>query len=218
MKNRDEFIKNNIGLVHSCANRFRNKGIEYDDLFQAGSMGMVKAFDNFDESRGFQFSTYAVPVILGEIKRLFREGGSVKVSRSLKELSLKITREREAYQKEFHDEPSVSFLAQKLEVDSFQILQAMEISVPPMSLTNQDDDFDNNQIDIKVESESDKVADYLSLKAVLTTLSKEDRLLIMLRYFDDKTQSDIAKVLGITQVQVSRREKKILEQLKKLLL
>lgn len=216
-ENRDKYIGDNIGLVHSCANRFRGKGIEYDDLFQAGSVGLVKAFDNFDTERGVQFSTYAVPVILGEIKRLFREGGSVKVSRSLKELSLKINKVREQYMKLNNDEPTISYLAEELEVDSFQIIQAMEISLPPVSLTQDDDDFNNNQIDVPVDSESDQIADILSIKEVLGKLSPEDRTLIVMRYFHYKTQSETAKVLGITQVQVSRREKRILERLKKML-
>lgn len=214
---RDTYIGKNIGLVHSCANRFRNKGIEYDDLFQAGSIGLVKAYDNFDTERGVQFSTYAVPVILGEIKRLFREGGSVKVSRSLKELSLKINRVRDEYMKRNNDEPTISFLADKLEVDSFQIIQAMEISLPPVSLTQDDDDFNNNQVDVPVESESEQIADILSIKEVLGKLNKEDRTLIVMRYFHYKTQSETAKVLGITQVQVSRREKRILQRLRKML-
>lgn len=216
-KNRDEYIGSNIGLVHSCANRFRGKGIEYDDLFQAGSVGLVKAYDNFDTERGVQFSTYAVPVILGEIKRLFREGGSVKVSRSLKELSLKINRARDDYMKKNNDEPTISWLAGELEADSFQIIQAMEISVPPVSLTQDDDDFNNNQVDVPVEAESDQIADILSIKEVLGKLNKDDRTLIVMRYFHYKTQSDTAKVLGITQVQVSRREKRILERLRKML-
>ncbi|MGL5973297.1 MAG: sigma-70 family RNA polymerase sigma factor [Oscillospiraceae bacterium] len=218
MVDRDNYIKNNIGLVHSCANKFRNKGIEYDDLFQAGSIGLIKAYDNFDTERGVQFSTYAVPVILGEIKRLFREGGSVKVSRSLKELSLKINRERESYIKNNNDEPTVNYLAEKLEVDYFQIVQAMEVAAPIISLTNSDDDFNVGQIDIKIESEAEKLSDTLALTSILEKLKEEDKKLIMLRYVYYKTQSDTAKILNTTQVQVSRREKKILEKLRLMLL
>lgn len=214
MNDRENYIKNNIGLVHSCANKFKNKGIEYDDLFQAGSVGLVKAYDNFDKERGVQFSTYAVPVILGEIKRLFREGGCVKVSRSLKELSIKINREREKYIKANNDEPTVSFLAQKLEVDYFQVIQAMEVSSPVMSLTNDDDNFGSGQIDIKVDSEIEKLADIIALKDVLNRLEKNDKQLILLRYVHYKTQSETAKILGVSQVQVSRKEKRILERLR----
>ena len=113
---RDEFIENNLGLVHACANRFRGRGIEYDDLYSAGCMGLVKAYDAFDEERGVQFSTYAVPVILGEIKKLFRDGGSVKVSRSLKELSLKINAARDTLQKKTGAQPTVGELAAYLQV------------------------------------------------------------------------------------------------------
>ena len=146
---RGEFIEKNLGLVHSCAGRFKGRGIEYDDLFSAGCMGLVKAYDGFDGSRGLCFSTYAVPVILGEIKKLFRDGGTVKVSRSLKEL-------------------------------------------------------------IPEESCEETVSDLLSLKSVLGTLTKEERTLIYLRFFKNKTQSETARVLHTTQVQISRKERKIL--------
>jgi len=214
MRDRDNYIKSNIGLVHSCANRFKNKGIEYDDLFQAGSVGLVKAYDNFDTDRGVQFSTYAVPVILGEIKRLFREGGCVKVSRSLKELSMKINRERESHIKLNNEEPTVNYLAEKLDVDYFSVIQAMEVSAPVISLTNGDDDFNTGQIDVRVDSEMDKLADIIALKDVLSKLSEDDKRLILLRYVHYNTQSQTAKILGVSQVQVSRKEKRILERLR----
>ena len=155
----------NLGLVHLCANRFRNRGIEYDDLYGAGCIGLVKAAKAFDSDRGVKFSTYAVPVILGEIKRLFRDGGTIKVSRSIKELSMRLVRERERF------------------------------SIPDI-----------------------EIADRLSLRQVIASLEAEDRKLIYLRYFQNKTQMETAKQLGMSQVQVSRREKKLLtlmrEQLK----
>ena len=159
---RDILITENMGLVHTCAHRFTGKGIEYEDLFQAGCMGLVKAFDAFDRERGVRFSTYAVPVILGEIKKLFRDGGTVKVSRSLKELSLRINAAREHHSKLCGAEPTLSQLAEEL--------------------------------------------------------GEEDRLIIQLRFYGGKTQSDTAKLLHTTQVQISRRERKILKVMRDRLL
>ena len=186
----------NLGLVHLCANRFRNRGIEYDDLYGAGCIGLVKAAKAFDSDRGVKFSTYAVPVILGEIKRLFRDGGTIKVSRSIKELSMRLVRERER-----------------------AVALAMNVALPPVSLTESSDEDDRHgQIDIPVDAPDIEIADRLSLRQVIASLEAEDRKLIYLRYFQNKTQMETAKQLGMSQVQVSRREKKLLtlmrEQLK----
>lgn len=208
-QDRESFVKQNLGLVHSCAHRFTGKGIEYDDLFSAGCMGLVKATDAFDEERGVKFSTYAVPVILGEIRRLFRDGGSVKVSRSLKELSMRATRERERFMLKSGREPTVSELAGLLEVTPEQAIEALEVSVPPMSLTTEDDDG-GGQLDIRVDAPDEQLTDSISIKEVVNALDAPDRKLIILRYFQYKTQMETAKELGMTQVQVSRREKKIL--------
>ena len=135
MSGREERICDNIGLVHACARRFMGRGIEYDDLFQSGCMGLVKAADGFDEERGLKFSTYAVPVILGEIRRLFRDGGTVKVSRSLKELSLRASRERDAFTAREGREPSVGELADLLGVEREQAVEALGASMPALSLT-----------------------------------------------------------------------------------
>lgn len=206
---KEEFIKSNLGLVHLCANKFRGRGIEYDDLFSSGSIGLIKAFDGFDEERGVKFSTYAVPVILGEIKRLFRDGGAIKVSRSLKELSLKTARHIEYFTKLNSREPTISELATILEVDEENIIEALNVSRPPLSLTV-DDGEETNQIDIKVESPDEELSDLISLKEVIESLKEKDKNLIKLRYFCGKTQVETAKLLNMTQVQISRREKKIL--------
>ena len=208
-QDRDSFVKQNLGLVHSCAHRFTGKGIEYDDLFSAGCMGLVKAADAFDEDRGVKFSTYAVPVILGEIRRLFRDGGSVKVSRSLKELSMRATKERERFMLKTGREPTVSELADLLEVTPEQAIEALEVSVPPMSLTT-DDEEGGGQLDIRVDSPDEQLTDSISIKEVVNSLDEPDRKLILVRYFPYKTPLETAKELGMTQVQVSRREKKIL--------
>lgn len=206
---RDRFIQENMGLVHACAHRFQGKGIEYDDLFSAGSMGLVKAVDGFDQNRGVQFSTYAVPVILGEIRRLFRDGGSVKVSRSLKELSVRVNREREQFILVNGIEPTIGQLADRLELSVEQVVEALGAGTPPISLTESPDEG-GGQIDIPVDSLDERITNHISLEEVMKLLDTRDRLIIQRRYFDYKTQSEIAKELGMTQVQVSRREKKIL--------
>ena len=200
----------NLGLVHLCANRFRNRGIEYDDLYGAGCIGLIKAAKAFDSERGVKFSTYAVPVILGEIKRLFRDGGAVKVSRSVKELSLKISRYRDKCISSHGREPLISELCEYSGEDEEAIIEALNVAIPPVSLTPESDDDNVCQIDIPVESPDEEITDRLSLRQAISELEPEDRKLVYLRYFENKTQSETAKALGMTQVQVSRREKKIL--------
>lgn len=210
---REEVISGNMGLVHSCAHRFKGRGIEYDDLFQAGCIGLIKATDAFDEDRGVKFSTYAVPVILGEMKRLFRDGGSVKVSRTLKELSLKTTRARERFLQKNGREPTIGELAELLGITQEEAAEAVSASMHPVSLTGSDEEG-GGQLDIPVDPPEEEVTDLLSLKEAIVRLEANDRKLVMLRYFENKTQTETAKVLGMTQVQVSRREKKILMQLR----
>lgn len=207
---RDEFIAANIPLVHSLANRFRGRGIDYEELFSAGSLGLVKAYDNFDESRGLCFSTYAVPVILGEIRRLFRDGGAVKMSRSLKELSMKVQRAREELAKS-GAEPTISELAGYLGITCEEAAEAVQASVPPMSLTDREE---GGEFDVPVESVENSLIDRLALRQCMEKLSDDDRTLIVLRYFRSKTQSETAQLMGMSQVQVSRRERKILNDLR----
>ena len=211
---RDEFIAANLPLVHSLANRFRGRGIEYEDLFSAGSVGLVKAYDNCDESRGLCFSTYAVPVILGEIRRLFRDGGAVKMSRSLKELSLKAARARDELSKN-GTEPTINELADYLGVSPEDAAEAVAAGLPPVSLTSAED---GGEYDLPEESGESALIDKLALRQCLSELPEEDQRLIILRYFRDQTQSQAAAVLGMSQVQVSRRERKILEELRALLI
>ena len=214
---REAFIEQNLGLVHACAGRFRGRGIEYDDLYSAGCMGLVKACDNFDESRGVCFSTYAVPVILGEIKKLFREGGTVKVSRSLKELGLRVNAAREHHRKLCGTEPTLSQLAEELGESVENITLAIQAAQPALSLTPEGENSDR-QIDIPVESPEEELADKIGLTEVLESLPEEDRLLIRLRFYANRTQSETAKVLHTTQVQISRRERKILRKMRERLL
>ncbi len=210
---RDEMISRNIGLVHSCAHRFSGKGVEYDDLFQAGCIGLIKAVDNFNEELGFSFSTYAVPVILGEIKRLFRDGGTVSVSRSIKEKGRKIAYERERYVREFDREPTVKELSEILGYNEFETAQAIAATMPVLSLTVGDDDTDS-QLDIPVPDHEESVSMNLAVHQVIEKLTENDRELIKQRYFAGKTQTQTAQSLGMTQVQVSRREKRILKYMK----
>lgn len=214
---RDEMISRNIGLVHSCAHRFSGKGVEYDDLFQAGCIGLIKAVDNFNEELGFSFSTYAVPVILGEIKRLFRDGGTVSVSRSIKEKGRKIAYERERYVREFDREPTVKELSEILGYNEFETAQAIAATMPVLSLTVGDDDADS-QLDIPVPDHEESVSMNLAVHQVIEKLTENDRELIKQRYFAGKTQTQTAQSLGMTQVQVSRREKQILRQMRQKLI
>lgn len=210
---RNEFIHNNLGLVHACAKRFKGKGIEYDDLFGAGCEGLVKAVDRFDKDRGFSFSTYAVPVILGEIRRLFRDGGTVKVSRSLKELSLKVSRESAAFSAQHGREPTIGEVAELLSIEPEQAAEAINAGMHPISLTF-DEATGGGQLDIPTDPPEEKLTELLSLRQVLCDLEEKDKNLITLRFFKRKTQTETGELLNMTQVQVSRREKKILGNLK----
>ena len=213
MIDRERFIEENVGLVHSCANRFRGRGMEYDDLYQAGCLGLVKAFDAFDWERGVKFSTYAVPVILGEMRRLFRDGGTVKIGRTLKELCLRVTREKEKFCDAHGREPGVAELAEQMQLDPADVAEALCASVPPMSLT-QEADGENSEIDVGEESHEESLTDRLALRQVIGELEDRDRKIVEMRYFSGKTQNETARVLGMTQVQVSRREKVILSQMR----
>lgn len=210
----DRFIEENLGLVHLCANRFRKRGIEYDDLFSAGSIGLIKAADGFDTERGVKFSTYAVPVILGEIKRLFRDGGAVKVSRSVRELSLRLMHMKDDFRLKNGRDPTISELCEISGEDTDDVIEALNVSMPPFSLSDSRDDEEGGQIDIAVEAPDSEMTDILSLRQALSILDENDRQLLYLRYFKDMTQSDVAKRLDMTQVQVSRREKKLLMKLR----
>ena len=215
---RAECIEKNLGLVHACAGRFKGRGIEYEELYAAGCLGLVKACDGFDTGRGVCFSTYAVPVILGEIKKLFRDGGTVKVSRSLKELGLKINAQREHYLKTTGQEPGVTQLAEILQTTPEQIALAIRASLPALSLTPTDGEDGQKEWDVPVDSPEESLSDRIGLAEVMDKLEPKDRLMIRLRFYGGKTQSETAKVLGTTQVQVSRRERKVLQWMREQLL
>ncbi len=211
---KNKFAENHLGLVHSCCKRFIGKGIEYDELFSAGCLGLTKAINNFDDSLNFQFSTYAFPVIMGEIKRLFRDSGTVKVSRSLKELAQKICRLNNQNKLKNGCELTVSQLAKELDVSQEKIVDALNSVRSPLSLTADYDDEGNPQLDVPVEDIQYEISERLSLYQAVNTLDEKDRSIIHLRYYGNKTQTQTAKILNMTQVQISRREKKILEQIR----
>lgn len=210
---RNGLIENNLGLVHSCANKFRGRGIEYDDLYSAGCVGLIKAADGFDKTLGFAFSTYAVPAILGEIRRLFRDGGSVKVGRTAKEKARELMIIKEKMEEELDREPTVSEVAERAGMEPCEVSELIYAIMPPISLTV-DSDENVRQIDIPVSSCEQPLIDKLSLDSAIKKLCEKDRLLIKYRYFDGLTQTVTAKKMGMTQVQVSRREKAILKTLR----
>lgn len=211
---REKTITDNLGLVHACCKRFVSRGIEYDDLYQAGCVGLIKAVDAFDEDKGVKLSTYAVPVILGEIKRLFRDGGTVKVSRSLKETSMKIQKVKPALSLKLGREPTVSELSKELGIKPELLTEAICSAQPTLSLTA-DSEREEKQFDIPVASHETEITDKIGIKQLIDTLPAKDKKLIELRFYKSMTQQKTAGRLGMSQVQVSRREKIILMELRK---
>ena len=198
-----------LGLVHLCANRFRERGVEYEELYSAGCMGLVKAANAFEPDRGVCFSTYAVPVIMGEIRRLFREGGSIHIGRRLQSLSQQAARIADTLRQQLGREPTVREVAAEMGLSEADTAEALCAAQPVVSLTAESENGDT-VLDVPVPSPEYELHDRLALRQVLTLLSEDDRRLIALRYEKNMTQTEAAKRLGMTQVQVSRREKKIL--------
>lgn len=218
LKAKELLVEENAPLIRSVLKRFLNKGIEYDDLYQIGCMGFLKAIKNFNSQFGVKFSTYVVPMVIGEVKRFMRDDGAIKVSRALKTLNLQINR----YSKEFASQnnrmPTVEELASFFKVDCQEIVLAMDSSKMPISLYSPvEDDSESVSLVDRIESEDDqsgKMVDNIALKQLIKRLNERDRKIIVLRYYFDKTQCEIAKQLNISQVQVSRLESKILENMR----
>ena len=210
---REEKIESNMGLVYSVANRFAGKGVDFEDLVQIGCVGLIKAVDNFDESRGFSFSTYAVPVIIGEIRQFFRDDGTVKVSRTVKEKGRKIAKLKEEFILDKGIEPTISEISEKIGISPEETARAINASMPVYSLTVNEDE-QNSEYNVPVESYDRAVSDKIALLEVISSLDENDRLLIKCRYFDELNQTKTAEIIGTTQVQVSRREKKLLTLLR----
>lgn len=216
---RDRVVTENVGLVWSIVRRFANRGHEMEDLFQIGSIGLIKAIDKFDSSYDVKFSTYAVPMITGEIKRFLRDDGMIKVSRSLKETATKIRAFRERYSNTHGKEPSIDEIEKELNVSKDEILMALETGAEVESLYKTIYQGDGSPIYLidkltETKDESEDMIDKLALKEIIATLDEREQEIIKLRYFKDRTQTDIAKELGISQVQVSRMEKRILKILR----
>ena len=211
-------IQENSPLVKSVIKKYINKGIEFDDLYQLGSLGFLKAINNFDESFGVKFSTYAVPMIAGEIKRFIRDNGIIKVSRSTKQLNIRINRFIEDYITKNQHSPTIECIAQEFQIGESEVVYIMDSANKPISLfTTVGDDSGKEQYLIeKIEDENplDKQLDNELLYSIIKDLPVRDRKIIILRYFRDKTQKDVAMELGVSQVQVSRLESKILEKIK----
>ena len=211
---REACITENLGLVHACCRRLKGRGVEYDDLFQAGCVGLVKAADRFEPERGLAFSTYAVPVILGELRSLFRESGSVKVGRPLRELGLRALRQEEALTKSLARPPTLTELATALGVDPHQAAEALCAARPALSLTRSGEGEEDADRDLPAPDEQEKLCETLTLQQAVARLNERDRRLMCLRYREELTQAKTAALLGMTQVQVSRREKAILAQIR----
>lgn len=218
MSDRNDLVTENLGLVHTCCHKFSGRGIDYDDLYQVGCMGLIKAADRFDDSLGFKFSTYAVPVILGELKRLFRDTGPIKVSRSLKEMSVKISAARTFLEHKTGKEPTVSEIADYLNTDAETVTEAVCACRAPESLTSYyNEDGEMKESDLGVLDRTEEITGRVAVECAMKNLSDSDRKIITARYFELKTQAQTAKEMNMTQVQVSRREKKILSELRRML-
>ncbi|MEA4849348.1 MAG: RNA polymerase sporulation sigma factor SigF [Clostridiaceae bacterium] len=211
-------VENNIGLVRSVVKRFLNRGCEYDDLIQIGSIGLLKAIKKFDAGFNVKFSTYAIPMIIGEIKRFLRDDGIIKVSRNLKEIANRAHIAKETLEKDYGREPTISEIASVLEISKEDLVVALESVQSTEYLyetIHQDDGSPILLIDrISCSEEDDDIIDKLALKEVLSALDPRERQIIMLRYFKDMTQCQVAQMLGMSQVQVSRIEKKIIGKLR----
>ncbi len=215
-------VKKNIALVKSLVKKFLNRGYEYDDLFQLGSIGLIKAIQNYDPKYNVRFSTYAVPMIMGEIKRFLRDDGMIKVSRSLKELVNKSAAVREHLKGQLGRDPSIQEIAEAVGSTPEEIVYAMDAVRTPASIYDviyEDEDNPIMLID-KISESSTEVNDAterITLNDLLSKLDKRERTIIIMRYFRDKTQSEIAEMLNISQVQVSRIEKKVLLKMREMM-
>ena len=216
---KETLIEANIGLVNSVVNKFLNRGHDREDLFQIGSIGLIKAVDNFDTSFDVKFSTYAVPMIMGEIKRFLRDDGLIKVNRNLKSIYKKVYYVKEQFFNEHKREPTIEEIAKEIDVEKEEIIMSLEACYTPDYLYEVIHHDDGNAVMLidKIEAEDEgeeEVLDKLTLKEMIGELPPRERQIVMMRYFQDKTQNEIAQKLNISQVQVSRLEKKILRKLK----
>lgn len=220
-KAKEKLVVENTSLIRCIVKRFSSRGVEYDDLFQLGAMGLVKAIYNFNESFDVKFSTYAVPMIIGEIKRFLRDDGSIKVSRLIKCLSVKINRYLEERRLLGEEAPNVEELSKKFCVATDEIVLALGSQSKPLSLYETVSDGKDKSIElidkIAIDDKEDELLDRILLQKSIMELSERERKIIVMRYYGDRTQCEIAKELGVSQVQVSRLETKIVEKLKSMM-
>jgi len=214
---KEQLITINSPLIKSIVKRYMNKGVEYDDLYQLGALGFVKAINNYDANFNVKFTTYAVPMIAGEIKRFLRDDGSVKVSRSIKYNAIQIKNFLQEYKRQHNDNPTLEIISKALNIEINDVVLAMEANTMPLSI---DEKFSGEEDDVSI---GDKISDNfsvenmldkLALREMIKKLSKREKQVIIMRYYLDKTQSEIAKELGVSQVQISRIENKVLLELK----
>ena len=213
----DRLISNNTGLVWNIVKRFNGRGYELEDLYQIGCLGLLKSIKRFDANFDVQLSTYAVPYILGEIKRFIRDDGLIKVSRSTKELAMKINNLKKDYLSKTGNDITVNEIAKKLKIDKEEIAIAIESSKPIESIYKEESSQDDRLIIDKIKNPVDqekRITDKIALQEVMKELNNQERQIILLRYYKEKTQSQVGKILGITQVQVSRIERKVLDKMK----
>jgi RNA polymerase sigma factor, sigma-70 family/RNA polymerase sigma-70 factor, sigma-B/F/G subfamily len=214
---KEEIVKDNLGLVWSIVHRFKNNYYDKEDLFQIGCIGLMKAINHFDTSYQVQFSTYAVPIIMGEIKRYFRDDGTIKVSRSLKELNIKVTKAKEVLQASSQDEPTVEDIAKYLNVDVQDVVEAIDSSYYPTSLNEPIYEKDGSTISVEdriIDKKDEMWFEKIALEMEMEKLDDKEKMIIYMRYQLDYNQDAVAKRLGISQVQVSRLEKKIVTKLR----
>lgn len=213
---RDILVERNVRLVWSVVQRFLNRGYDPDDLFQIGSIGLIKAIDKFDLSYDVRFSTYAVPMIIGEIQRFLRDDGTVKVSRSLKEMGNKIRKKKDELTKQYGKSPTVNDIARELDITVEEVVHAEEAIKSPQSIHQTVFENDGDPITLldQIPNEDTNWFNKLTLQEAIRTLDERERLILYLRYYKDQTQAEVAARLGISQVQVSRLEKKILSEMK----
>lgn len=211
-----ELLQNNLPLIKSIVKRYQNKQIEYDDLIQLGTLGFIKALNNFQTGFGVRFSTYAVPMIAGEIKRFIRDNGAIKVSRSIKAQNQKINKFIDEYRQVHQKEPTISQIATYMKTDEQEVVFIMDSSKYPVSIYAESEEDGLTLADKLCSKESqDEYIEKLVLRDIIEKLDERDKKIIILRYFRDKTQSEIAKELGVSQVQISRLESKLLEKMRK---
>ena len=212
----EELVIGNMRLVKSIAGRFVGRGCDIEDLIQIGAIGLIKAIHKFDTSFNVQFSTYAVPVIAGEIKKFLRDDGIIKVSRILKENAMRAKKCREILCSKLGREPTIDEISKESGIEAEQIMEAFDAVLPVESITVSDSDGNENEISVKSEEKQEEtIVDKIFIEDMLKSLDARERQILVLRYFKGKTQAEVAKIIGVSQVQISRIEKSSVEKLKK---